>query len=247
MMSPVKMTDVDAHLAELESRRIDPGLSVAEQNELRDCEITLGMVQAPPRARAEAARRVERFTAERARRSLLPKKSHAQIKREVDDVLARKSPSWKPEGRTVWKTSFEIGTPGATEVLTVLRDGGYKLAIVDRGPVRYTYHTTAPLSAVSAAIRQIRNTGLQFGISNLEDLTRMGVVTDHATMKKLDPYEARQRLETAGIDFSSDFHQLPRSQVQRILDTARAAKYQKRKDAAGSTARMYFQYLSRLR
>jgi hypothetical protein len=211
-----------------------------------------------------------------------PKKSHAQIKREVDDVLARKSPSWKPEGRTVWKTSFEIGTPGATEVLTVLRDEGYKLAIVDRGPVRYTYHTTAPLSAVSAAIRQVHNTGLRFGVNNLQDLTAMGVVTDHATkkrgverfaaertrhatMKKLeprserrvvlggdvdsecDPYEARHRLETEGVDFSSDFHQLPRSQVQRILDAARAAKYHKRKDAPGSTARMYFQYLSRLR
>ena len=46
----VKMTDVDARLAELESRRIVPGLSVAEQNELRDCEITLGMADAPPRA-----------------------------------------------------------------------------------------------------------------------------------------------------------------------------------------------------
>jgi hypothetical protein len=44
----VKMTDVDARLAELESRRIVPGLSVAEQNELRDCEITLGMAGAPP-------------------------------------------------------------------------------------------------------------------------------------------------------------------------------------------------------
>ena len=176
------------------------------------------------------------------------KRSHAQIKREVDEVLAKKRPSWKPEGRTVWKTSFEIGTPGATEVLDVLIDGGHKLTIVDRGPVRYTYHTTAPLSVVSAAIRKVRNTGLQFGVTGLQDLSRMGVVTeDHATMKKLDPYEARHRLETDGVDFSSDFHQLPRSQVQLILDAARAAKYHKRKDAPGSTARMYFQYLSRLR
>jgi hypothetical protein len=148
----------------------------------------------------------------------------------------------------------------------VLRDEGYKLAIVDRGPVRYTYHTTAPLSAVSAAIRQVHNTGLRFGVNNLQDLTAMGVVTDHSTMKKggpwpyakntrrgasasakkLDPYEAKQRLEMAGLDFSSDFHQLPRSQVQLILDMARAAKYHKRKDAPGSTARMYFNYLSRL-
>lgn len=61
----LSMIDVDRRLAELESARVDPGLSVAEQNELRDCEITLGMVWAPPIARAEAARRVERFAAER--------------------------------------------------------------------------------------------------------------------------------------------------------------------------------------
>lgn len=81
----MKMTDVDARLAELESRRIAPGLSVAEQNELRDCEITLGMVEAPPRARAEAARRVERFAAERA-----AKKTPAQLQREIDEALAQK-------------------------------------------------------------------------------------------------------------------------------------------------------------
>jgi hypothetical protein len=81
------MTDVDARLAELESRRIVPGLSVAEQNELRDCEITLGMAAAPPRARAEAARRVERFAAERA-----AKKTKRQIAREVDEILAKPLP-----------------------------------------------------------------------------------------------------------------------------------------------------------
>lgn len=69
----------------------------------------------------------------------------------------------------------------------------------------------------------------------------------HARKKKLEPREAKQRLKTAGIDFSNDFHQLPRSQVQLILDTARAAGYRKSKGAPGSTARMYFQYLSRLR
>lgn len=56
----MKMTDVDARLAELESRRMS-GLTVAEQNELRDCEIALGMVECSAGTRAEAARRVERF------------------------------------------------------------------------------------------------------------------------------------------------------------------------------------------
>lgn len=61
----MKMNAVEARLAELESRRVQPGLSVSEQNELRDCEITLGMVEAPSRARAEAALAAW-FAAERA-------------------------------------------------------------------------------------------------------------------------------------------------------------------------------------
>lgn len=67
----------------------------------------------------------------------------------------------------------------------------------------------------------------------------------HAT--KLGPHDAKQRLKAAGIDFSSDLHQLSSSQKQLIVDAARAAGYRKRKDAPGSTARMYFQYLSRIR
>lgn len=64
----MKMTEIDQRLAELESQRFIPGLSVAEQNELRDCEIALGMVYASDnaRVRVEAIRRVERFAAERA-------------------------------------------------------------------------------------------------------------------------------------------------------------------------------------
>jgi hypothetical protein len=79
------MTAVDALLAELEERRIAPGLSTAEQNALRDCEITLGMVETSPRTRAEAARRVERFTATHA-----AQKTPAQLQREIDEVLAQK-------------------------------------------------------------------------------------------------------------------------------------------------------------
>jgi hypothetical protein len=88
-----------------------------------------------------------------------------------------KSAAAPPAGKTVWKSSVELSTPGATEVLTVLRDAGYKLSLVDRGPVRYTYHTTAPVSVVSDAIRQVRATGLEFAVSGLQDLSRMGIVT----------------------------------------------------------------------
>lgn len=69
----------------------------------------------------------------------------------------------------------------------------------------------------------------------------------HARKKKLNPHEAKQRLKTAGLDFSSDFHQLSSSQKDLLLDSARAAGYLKRKGASGSTGRMYFQYLARLK
>lgn len=69
----------------------------------------------------------------------------------------------------------------------------------------------------------------------------------HARKKKLDPHEAKQRLSAAGINFSDDFHRLSSGQIDRLLEVARAAGYRKRKDAPGSTARMYFQYLSRLK
>jgi hypothetical protein len=64
--------------------------------------------------------------------------------------------------------------------------------------------------------------------------------------KKIDPHEAKQRLEAAGIDFSRDFHTLPSREVDLVLGAAHTAGYRKSKGAPGSTARMYFQYLSRL-
>jgi hypothetical protein len=64
--------------------------------------------------------------------------------------------------------------------------------------------------------------------------------------KKISPHEAKRLLQSDGIDFRQDFHQLSSSEVQRILEVARLAGYRKRKDAPGSTARMYFQYLDRV-
>ena len=69
----------------------------------------------------------------------------------------------------------------------------------------------------------------------------------HARKKKIDRAEARRLLQSDGIDFSRDFHELSSYETQRILEIAKLAGYRKRKDAPGSTARMYFQYLSRLK
>jgi len=63
--------------------------------------------------------------------------------------------------------------------------------------------------------------------------------------QKLSPQKARALLEAAGVSFAKDFHALGSADVQLILDTAKLAGYRKSKGAPGSTARMYFQYLSR--
>lgn len=70
-------------------------------------------------------------------------------------------------------------------------------------------------------------------------------ISSHAR-KKIDPHETKQRLEAAGINFSRDFHTLPSREVDLVLGAAHTAGYRKSKGAPGSTARMYFQYLSRL-
>ena len=70
----------------------------------------------------------------------------------------------------------------------------------------------------------------------------------HARKKKLDHAAAKRLLEAEGINFTRDYHAgVSMSQGNRIAEVAKQAGYRKRKDAPGSTARMYFQYLSRLR
>ena len=68
-----------------------------------------------------------------------------------------------------------------------------------------------------------------------------------ARKKKISPQEAKRLIQSDGIDFGKDFHELSSSEVQRVLEVARLAGYRKRKDAPGSTARMYFKFLTRLK
>jgi hypothetical protein len=64
--------------------------------------------------------------------------------------------------------------------------------------------------------------------------------------KKLTPVQAKALLLADGMDFTQDFHALGSSDVQRLADVAKLAGYRKSKNAPGSTARMYYQYLSRV-
>jgi hypothetical protein len=63
---------------------------------------------------------------------------------------------------------------------------------------------------------------------------------------KLSPQEAKAQLMADGMSFQDDFHALGSSAVQALADTAKRAGYRKSKNAPGSTARMFYQYLSRV-
>jgi len=64
--------------------------------------------------------------------------------------------------------------------------------------------------------------------------------------KKLTPQQAKAMLMADGMTFQEDFHALGSSAVQALADTAKLAGYRKSKNAPGSTARMFYQYLSRV-
>jgi hypothetical protein len=69
----------------------------------------------------------------------------------------------------------------------------------------------------------------------------------HARKKKITAQEARRLLESDGFAFNQDFHQLGSYEVGRLADLAKLTGYRKRKDAPGSTVRMFYQYLGRQR
>jgi hypothetical protein len=70
----------------------------------------------------------------------------------------------------------------------------------------------------------------------------------HARKKKLTAHDAKRLLESEGIDFSKGYYEsVSMSDGNRIAEVAKMAGYKKSKNAPGSTGRMYYQYLSRLK
>ena len=57
------------------------------------------------------------------------------------------------------------------------------------------------------------------------------------------PKEAKEILNNLSSD---NFHILSSSEVDELVDLAKKNKYRKSKNAPGSTARMFFQYLEKL-
>lgn len=67
-------------------------------------------------------------------------------------------------------------------------------------------------------------------------------------MAKLTKCEAKNLAKKSGWDFSKDFHaQDNASKNESLLAIAKLMKYRKPKNASGSTARYFFQYLDRVK
>lgn len=65
--------------------------------------------------------------------------------------------------------------------------------------------------------------------------------------KKLTACDAKRLLRSEGIRFGADVDTLRYSDLNRVAEVAKAAGYRKSKGAPGSTGRMYFQYLARIK
>ena len=115
---------------------------------------------------------------------------------------------------------------------------------MDKGPSE-----AGELSYLVSKSKDLRGGALWFSATGLRFTGKEKAPSpSHARKKKLDHHEAKRLLEAEGVDFTRDYHaSVSMSQGNRIAEVARQAGYRKRKDAPGSTARMYFQYLSRLR
>jgi hypothetical protein len=68
-----------------------------------------------------------------------------------------------------------------------------------------------------------------------------------AKKKRIPACAAKQLLKARGIDFKKDYFALRGSEVEIVLDVAKAAGYRKSKSAPGSKARMFYEYLDRKR
>ena len=115
-------------------------------------------------------------------------------------------------------------------------------------PASFTYHCRHKAREEAAGAEQDDQGSSHARKKSSAQLDReiAEALNGHARKKTLDPREAKRLLQSDGIDFSQDFHALPSYEVMRLADMAKMTGYRKRKDAPGSTARMYYQYLSRL-
>lgn len=122
-------------------------------------------------------------------------------------------------------------------------DGVTRYRFFDRPGPGQTYFGPASATYTALGLKDAWN--YAYGYGGGSGASRSG--GSHARKKKISPQEAKQLLVSDGIDFGRDFHELSSYDVQRVLEVAKLAGYRKRPDAPGSTARMFYQHLSRQR
>ena len=126
-------------------------------------------------------------------------------------------------------------------------DGVTRYRFFDRPGPGQTYFGPASATYTALGLKEAWNYVYGFGGGRGGHATKRDRASSHARKKKISPTEAKQLLVSDGVDFSRDFHELSSYDVQRVLEIAKLAGYRKRPDAPGSTARMFYQYLSRQR
>jgi len=85
--------------------------------------------------------------------------------------------------------------------------------------------------------------GAGFAAGRLSKKMQAGPI---GAVRKISKFKAKEMAEDAGINFRNDFFTLSNSEKNTLLELAKMQGYKKSKNASGSTARMYFEYLSRL-
>jgi hypothetical protein len=150
------------------------------------------------------------------------------------------------------KTRLEELQDYAKEVGVTVRtwspgDGVTRYRFFDKPGPGQTYFGPASGMYTALGLKDAWNYLYGYGAGNSQQAHARVSGDAHARKKKISPNEAKQLLQSDGVDFQRDFHELPSYEVQRILEIAKMTGYRKRKDAPGSTARMYYQYLSRLK
>ena len=186
----------------------------------------------------------------------MSRKSPAQLDREIAEALApsphaARGPARAQSAKLSWKKE-----PGSAVQAPISHGGSAHDYVISHRPDQHTVSYRPPGQhhhvgsytterAAKAAASQHASTGA--APPGDTPSARAWTERSHARKKKLTAPEARQLLVSDGIDLGRDFHELSSYEVGRVADLAKMAGYRKRKDASGSTARMYFQYLSRLK
>ena len=170
-------------------------------------------------------------------------KTPAQLDREIAKALAGRTNRRSTHSTVVGATPGKSKRAAKTKLIHVVQ-GNYGYG---QGWEDLTAEDTRKEALVRLREYRENEAGTPFRLIRRRE--RIGeAASAHARKKKLDHHEAKRLLEAEGIDFTRDYHAgVSLSQGNRIAEVARQAGYRKRKDAPGSTARMYFQHLSRLR